>query len=93
MPPNMSGIPRSERLPDMAAELVRCKVGVIVAPELLEATVPQVSRVVIFWNPGNPPHAGGLKEAGIATVDVLAGGRCQSGVRRVEKAKPFTPLS
>ena len=111
---------RYERLPDLAAELVRLKVDVIVVPadqnalaarqatrtipivmigdpvgsglvaglarpggnitglsnvvgpeiagkqmELLKAMVPEVSRVAILWNPGNPQHAGWLKEAGI----------------------------
>ena len=111
---------RYERLPDLAAELVRLKVDVIVVPadqnalaaqqatrtipivmigdpvgsglvaslarpggnitglsnvvgpeiagkwlELLKAAVPQVSRVAILWNPGNPQHAAWLREAGI----------------------------
>ena len=109
-----------ERLPDLATELVRRKVDVIVVPadqnalaarqatrtipivmigdpvgsglaaslarpggnitglsnvagsemagkwlELLKAAVPQVSRVAILWNPGNPQHAPWLREAGI----------------------------
>ena len=114
---------RYERLPDLAAELVRRNVDIIVVPadqnavaakqatstipivvagaadpvegglvaslarpggnvtglsavvgpeitgkqlELLKAAVPQVSRIAILWNPGNPSHAARIRAAGTA---------------------------
>ena len=34
--------------------------------ELLKAAVPQVSRIAILWNPGNPSHAARVRAAGTA---------------------------
>jgi putative tryptophan/tyrosine transport system substrate-binding protein len=64
-----------ERLVGLADELVRRRVEVIVVPadqnalaarqlELLKAVVPQLSRVAILRNPGNPLHAVLVREAG-----------------------------
>ena len=39
--------------------------------ELLKAMVPQVSRVAILWNPGNPSHAVRVRGAGIVARSLM----------------------
>jgi len=61
--------------------------------ELLKAAVPQVSRIAILWNPGNPAHAARVRAAGTTAPSLKVHVQAQEAHGPVDLDSAFAAMA